>query len=130
VLGLDTNILVRYFTKDGEDDQVDRAANVMDSLSQADPGYVNLVVLVELWWTLRRSYGYSKSQCCDLIEMLLEVDAIVVQAPDVVRSVVAKVASGADFADALIAEINADAGCRATVTLDAGAAKHLGVVLV
>ena len=50
MIGLDTNILVRYLAQD-ELRQAARATRLIEGeLSDREPGYISLVVLVETCW--------------------------------------------------------------------------------
>ena len=60
MIGLDTNILVRYFTHD-DPRQTPLARRLIDEqLDHRHPGHVSIVTLAELVWVLRSSYGASK----------------------------------------------------------------------
>ncbi|MCU7960141.1 MAG: PIN domain-containing protein [gamma proteobacterium symbiont of Bathyaustriella thionipta] len=55
MIGLDTNILVRYITQD-EPQQAQRASRIIEqSCSKASPGHIAQVVLCELVWVLQRA---------------------------------------------------------------------------
>ena len=51
MIGLDTNILVRYLAQD-DAEQAKRANRIIDRLTPENPGFVPLVALVELVWVL------------------------------------------------------------------------------
>ncbi|HEX6703924.1 MAG TPA: type II toxin-antitoxin system VapC family toxin [Albitalea sp.] len=131
MIGLDTNVLVRYLAQDDKR-QSARASQLIESeLSEGVPGFVGLIVLVELCWVLKRLYAATQAELRQTIQDLLNARQLVVERRDVVllalqRWDVAK----ADFADALISAIAADAGCAETVTFDVSAAKLPGVRLL
>jgi len=118
VIGLDTNILVRFIVED-EPDQSAAARSVIDALSDTDPGYVSLVAIAETVWVLQRAYRRSDAEIASVLERLLQVESLVVQSEQEVFSamIVLKEGKGA-FADALIAALGAKAGCRVTLTFD------------
>ena len=60
LIGLDTNVLVRYLAQDDRV-QAARAVRLVErELSQRQPGYISLVVLVETCWVLkRRKHRYN-----------------------------------------------------------------------
>jgi predicted nucleic-acid-binding protein len=119
MIGIDTNVLMRYFL---EDDPVwspvaDRL--IEEDLTVEQPGYVNPLTLAELVWSLRRHERYDRAGMATLIEDMLAFDKFVIgEADAVARALAAFRAGGAGFADYLIAELNADAGASPTVTID------------
>jgi predicted nucleic-acid-binding protein len=130
VIGLDTNVLVRYVMQD-DARQSARATRLVESLSAEEPGFVPVVAVVELVWVLAGSYGLSRAQVATVLEMLLRSKELVLDRADLVAQAQARFAAGgADFADALIERIAAQAGCTATMTFDAGAAKTASMTLV
>ncbi len=121
MIGLDTNVIVRYLVQD-EPDQSATASAVIDALTAEDPGFLSLVTLVELYWILRRAYRISTARCAELIEGLLNSRELRIDQESVVRAALAASLGGLDFADAVIAELGRGAGCEHTVTFDRRAA--------
>lgn len=122
MIGLDTNVIVRYLVQD-DPGQSEAASAGIDELTETDPGYLSLVTIVELHWVLRRAYKLSAVRCAELLEGLLEAREIRVDEEDVVRAALVAARGGPDFADAVIAELGRAAGCRHTVTFDRQAAR-------
>ncbi|MBA2739540.1 MAG: type II toxin-antitoxin system VapC family toxin [Nocardioidaceae bacterium] len=122
MIGLDTNVIVRYLVQD-EPDQSSTASAVIDALTAEDPGFLSLVTLVELYWVLRRAYRISTARCAELIEGLLNARELRIDQESVVRASLAARLGGVDFADAVIAELGRVAGCDHTVTFDRRAAQ-------
>lgn len=129
MIGLDTNVLVRYVVRD-DPAQTARADALLESLDGNDPGFVSLVVLVELYWTLGRAYRYRREQCVAVVAGLTSVPELRVERADVVRSALHQAGQGADFADAIITQTAVAAGCASTVTFDRGAARSAGMTLL
>jgi predicted nucleic-acid-binding protein len=130
VIGLDTNVLVRYMMQD-DPRQSARATRLIDSLSAEEPGFVPLVAVVELVWVLSGSYGLARAQVATALEALLRSKELLIDRAALVSQAVSRYAiSGADFADALIERIAAAKGCAATMTFDAGAVKASAMTLV
>ncbi len=118
MIGLDTNVLVRYLTLD-DASQVALAASVLDSLSADSPGFVSLVVIVEMVWVLESSYGFKKERVIETLDALLRSQELAVERTDAVRQAMRRfAASGADFADCLIDRCCQEAGCQYTATFD------------
>lgn len=130
MIGLDTNVLVRYVMQD-DPRQSPRATRLIDSLAPQAPGYVSLVVLVELVWVLRSNYGLARGQVATVLETLLRSKELLIERAETLAQALERFESaGADFADALIERIAAAAGCEATYTFDAGAIKGAGMKAV
>lgn len=127
--GLDTNILARYLLHD-DPGQYAIAAEVIENLTLAEPGFVSLVTIVELVWVLSRVYGNAASQIADAVEGLLAVDTMTLQNEEEIASALAQCKAGAaSFADALVAALGSWAGCETTLTFDKAAARLPGITL-
>ena len=115
---LDTNVLLRLVIAD-EPEQARAAENVVRSAANAGtPLLINLMVMCEFAWVLRRSYGYSKPEIADCIETLADSPALIFQEPALVARATQWLRAGGDFADAIIAGLNRDLGAEATLTFD------------
>jgi predicted nucleic-acid-binding protein len=124
LIGLDTNILIRYLLGDDPHWSPIVATFIDTELTAARPGYINPITLVELVWTLRRQPGYDRAKLSQLLEDLLTSDSVVIgEAAAVERALAAFRKGGAGFADYLIAELNEAAGASPTVTIDRKAGK-------
>ncbi len=117
--GLDTNILIRYLTQD-DPVQSAKATDIFESrLTGNDQGFVNLVTMVETVWVLASIYGLSDQEIADAVERMLQADTLVIQNEQQVFFAMTVLRSGRGmFADALIAAVDAWAGCSRTLTFD------------
>ena len=124
MIGLDTNVLVRYLVQD-EAAQAARATRLIErELNEREPGFVGLIVLVETCWVLKRLYGATAAELHDTVRDLLDTRQLAVENRALVARALGRATNdGADIADALIAECALSAGCRRTVTFDKAAAK-------
>ncbi|BDT67877.1 hypothetical protein os1_20550 [Comamonadaceae bacterium OS-1] len=130
MIGLDTNVLVRYIMQD-DPKQSAKASALIDALDGADTGYITLVSIVELVWVLSFSYDLSRAQVAAALDAIVRTKQFKIEAADqVVRALRVFKAGKADFADCLIERSAAQAGCLRTMTFDVGAAKHAGMTLV
>ena len=128
--GLDTNVLVRYIMQD-EPAQSAKATVLIESLTAADPGFVPLVCVVELYWVLTSCYALSDVQAASALDTLVRTKQFVVERADVVVRALRVFQTGkADWPDCLIERSAAHAGCSQTVTFDRGAARYAGMVLL
>ena len=131
MIGLDTNILVRYFIRD-DHAQAQSADRIMEHrLSGANPGYVTLVVLVELTWVLERSYQQSQQEIADVLYAMLSNEVFAIQNELQVHIAYMTVRQGrGTFADALVAALGTWAGCTTTLTFDRKASRLPGFELI
>lgn len=130
MIGLDTNVLVRYVAQD-DTIQSPKASTLMESLTAEAPGYVSLVSVVELVWVLTGCYASTNSEICEVLETLLRTKELVVaQAETVWKALRQFREKNADFADCLIVCSSAEAGCDHTLTFDKGALKGCGMRLL
>lgn len=130
MIGLDTNVLVRYVVVD-DPVQVPLVRELMESLTPADPAFVSLVTLVELTWVLRRGYGLSTADVRTVVDSLLSAKELVVERAELVaRALTESAGAGSDVADALVAGLGRTAGCSETVTFDRRAARLPGMRLL
>ena len=71
MIGLDTNVLVRFLARDDET-QFDRACKLIRREAQAgEPVCIGLLVLLETEWVLRSRYKLTKAEILDAFSELL-----------------------------------------------------------
>ena len=123
MIGLDTNVLVRYLVQD-EPVQAKKANALIDrSAAQDSAMFINHVVMCELAWVLGRGYGYARADLAELIEKILLGRQFEIEKKDLVWAALTDFnTSRADFADCLIGVTNVMAGCESTLTFDRSAA--------
>jgi predicted nucleic-acid-binding protein len=119
MIGLDTNILVRYLVQD-DPEQSARATEILERrLTEKNPGFVSVVAMVETVWVLDRAYFLTAQEIATAIERLLQVDVLAIEnEQEVFTAMVALKQERGSFADALIAELGARVGCSRTLTFD------------
>ena len=127
MVGLDTNVLVRFLAQDYPEQclLVDR---LFQSFSSEQPGFIPLAVVVELVWVMQSCYGETKEGTITLLENFLQTREIAIENAQVVSEAVRIYArSNADFTDCLIERSANQARCAHTLTFDAKAAKSAGM---
>ena len=130
MIGLDTNVLVRYLTHD-DPSQTVAAKRVMNSLSFDSPGFLSLIVIAELVWVLAISYRYQKKEIEQVLESLLRSKELVIERADIVSQASRAFGAGrADFADYLIERCAHAAECEFMITFDQRAATIPGMRLL
>ena len=112
MIGLDTNVLVRYIMQD-DPKQAAKATKLIESLTPAEPGFVTLVTVVELFWVLTASYDLSRAQIVEAFDALIRSKQLLVEQTDqVLRALRVYGAGSADFPDCLIERTAKAAGCE------------------
>lgn len=130
MIGIDTNVLVRYLVQD-DPEQSALATGLLESLTSANPAFVSQVVLVETVWVLRSRYAADAPQIDHVLETLLRTEAIAVERADVVWRALRRFRkSQAAFPDAMVSELAFAAGCDQIYSFDRGAAKRSGMTLL
>lgn len=127
MLGIDTNVLVRFLVRD-DDTQFEKARKLFKrEVAAGHRVFVNQLVLMETEWVLRSRYVVPKNQIIEVISGLLNAtDVQFEDEPAIEEALFIWKDATADFADCLIGAKNRRMGCRATATFDVKAAKLPG----
>ena len=130
MIGLDTNILVRCLAQD-DPVQSPRAQEIIERrLTEENPGFVSVVAIVETVWVLDRAYGLNAQEIAVTVERMLQAEVLVIEnEQEVFTAMVALKQGRGSFADALIGELGARAGCDRTLTFDHKALRLAGFEL-
>jgi predicted nucleic-acid-binding protein len=134
MIGLDTNVLVRYLAQD-DPRQSAAATRLIDSeLSAGAPGFVSLVVLAELCWVLRSLYSATPAEVRETVSDLLSMPQFHLERRDVVQAalqgMVNRKNAKSGIVDALISQLASAAGCSHTLTFDRTAVRDAGMTLL
>jgi predicted nucleic-acid-binding protein len=126
MIGLDTNVLLRYLAQD-DPAYSSRATEIIERrLTEEEPGFVSLVSILEVVWVLKSLCKRSRQEIANAIEMILAADTLEVQNEQEVYTAVVSLRNGiGSFEDALIGALGVWRGCSATLTFDEDAAKRL-----
>ena len=130
MIGLDTNILVRYLTQD-DPIQSPKAGEIIERLlTEEKPGFVSIVAMVETVWVLERAYRLTPHEIVGAVERMLQTDVLVVEnEQEVFTAMIALKDGQGSFADAAIAALGAGMGCSCTLTFDRKALRLPGFEL-
>ena len=130
MIGLDTNVVVRYLVGDNEE-QAEAARALFTTLSQGNPGFIGREVAVELVWVLSRSYRASREQIASVLLSLVATENIVVEnAEDVADSAIRFADGVSDFADLMILAAARREAATPLYTFDRRASRMEGVELL
>jgi len=130
MIGIDTNVLVRFLVQDDEA-QFEKARRLIKrEVAAGRKVFVNQLVLLEAEWVLRSRYAVSKVQIIEAISGLLDSAEIQFEdEPAIEEALFYWKDNAADFADCLIGAKNRRLGCRATATFDVKASKLPGFMV-
>ena len=131
MIGLDTNVVIRYLVQDDKKQSAVATRFIEKTLTMETPGYINHITLCEITWVLQRCYGVTKPQLKEIMEGLLTTKQLLIENVEVAwKALRAFDANSADFCDALIGQANLHDGCKHTVTFDKKAASLPGFNLI
>jgi predicted nucleic-acid-binding protein len=119
MVGLDTNVILRYLLQD-DPKQTTLANHIVDQvLRDRNPGFISLVTVLEMVWVLRSLLKQTPTEIATHLEHLLAADSFEVQnGQQVFEAAFALKRGTGEFEDALIGALNAWAGCQHTLTFD------------
>ncbi len=119
MIGLDTNVLLRYIVQDDPIQSKCATEYIESHCSVSNAGFINLIVICEIVWVLKKAYGYNKEIIIDVIKRLLSTKEFIIENSDIVWQAVKEYSNGkAGLADFLIGCSNKNKGCGYTITFD------------
>jgi len=134
MIGLDTNVLVRYLAQDDKTQAASAARLIETRLSERSPGFISLPVLAELCWVLQSLYKATTAELVDTVTDLLATPQFRLQAREAVQDAVQAFRTAkpgkAGFTDFLIARIALREGCTAVMSFDRAAIGHAGMTAI
>lgn len=119
MIGLDTNVLVRYLVQDDPAQARQATRAIAGAAAAGERLFLSVIVLCELVWVLESAYGYPRSEIEETLEKILLTDQFHIEDSDEAWLALGDYRrSGADFADALIGRRHLRSGCGTTLTFD------------
>lgn len=102
MIGLDTNVLARYYIDDDADAQVQPQRLAARRLVESgQPLMVSKSVILELEWVMRGYYGFDQVEVTSVMRHLLDQGHITLEDRDAIERALSNCEAGIDFADAL-----------------------------
>ena len=102
MIGLDTNILARYYIQDESDTEAERQHQLaLKLIESGEPLMVCKTVILEFEWVMRGYYQFTSSEVCAVFQHLLSLQHIVIEDHSSIQRAIANFELGFDFADAL-----------------------------
>ena len=112
MLAVDTNLVVRYLTRD-DARQFARAEAVIEG---RETTYVSLTVLLETEWVLRSSYRYSRGRVVHALRAFAGLPSVALEDAALASQALDWAEQGMDLADAL--HLAKAQSCEAFITFD------------
>ncbi|MGX6960588.1 MAG: PIN domain-containing protein [Rickettsia endosymbiont of Pentastiridius leporinus] len=124
MIGIDTNILIRYLTGDDEVRSI-KATELIEKYSgQENSILINNIVICELILVLEKGYKYSKEQIISVLKEIFSTVEFSFENHQILwLSVLEYENYKTDFSDILIGKLNIFNGCNCTVTFDKAASE-------
>ena len=103
MIGLDTNVLARYFVEEADADRATAAQRqaARQLIESGQELFLPKTVALELEWVLRGYYGFAEESVLQVFEQLLNHTCLSVEDRPDLEQALAGMRSGLDFADAL-----------------------------
>lgn len=131
MIGLDTNVLVRYLAQDDPVQSAGARAFIEQELTEEVPGFISIVALVETVWVLERAYKLPRPEIAATVEAILRTTELTVEHEQAAFTAMLALKDGSGaFADTLIGALGAAAGCSHTVTFDRKASRLPGFKVI
>lgn len=124
MIGLDTNVLIRYLLQDDEKQSYLAVKTIEAAIHRGDCLYVCLIVLCEVVWVLDYHYELKKEDIVRFLDMLLHSGSIEIENREEVLGAFQEYQkASANFADCLIGKTHQSRGCTTTYSFDKKALK-------
>jgi predicted nucleic-acid-binding protein len=121
MIGLDTNLLIRYLTKDDVAQYAKVERLIDQAVARDERLLINSAVLCEVTWVLDAAYGYSRAEIAHALERILQTAEFEIERAEEARQALRDfTTTRAGFADAFIGRINRTLGAEHTATFDRG----------
>lgn len=119
MIGLDTNVLVRYLMQDDAAQAKLASAAIESAAGRGERLRLAAITLCELVWVLESAYDQTRADVTRALEQIVRTASFDLEHADHVRNAIERYRSTpADFADALSGLVNEAAGCEHTLTFD------------
>ena len=130
MIGLDTNVLARYYVEDRKDAEAERQRTAARRLIESGkPLMVCKTVILEFEWVLRGYYGFTQVEVVSVLGHLLALPHVTIEDRSTVESALSHCDAGLELADAL--HHASYRGCESMASFDdrkfARRAKKLGL---
>lgn len=127
MIGLDTNVIIRFLTQDDKLQSALANKVITQSTKQGQLLWISLITLCETVWVLERAYNISKDEMINILNQLLQTQELAFEKHNVVWHALHdyKTCKSTGFVDCLIGRQNISNDCIYTYTFDKDAVKEL-----
>ena len=128
MIGLDTNILLRYFVKDDLVQWEKATRFISTRCTPENPGFINRIALLRNGLGSHPRLRLRSHRLVRIVGQLLSSQELLLEDEELVRSAVQSYEGASiDFPDALMVKVNLARGCEATATFDRKAASWTAI---
>lgn len=129
MIGLDTNVLVRFLVEDDPKQSAQAARVIEEAIARQEALFISDIVMCEAVWVLASVYEFSRPEIADVLGNLLRAESVVFPSTDRLASALDAYRRGkGDFADYLIREQARAHGADAVATFDKALLKEPGFI--
>ncbi len=119
MIGIDTNVLLRYVVRDDPVLAATASRIINSALARQEAIHLSVIVLCESFWVLKSRYQFPKLHLLGFLEAIHEEAGFHVENRNLLRKAIEDYRKGpADFADYLIGHMAHAQGCSTTHTFD------------
>lgn len=131
MISLDTNVLVRFFTQD-DDEQFLKVTQLFANLENENTkAFIPMLVLLEVNWVLSHLYKIKRTQIIDNLLLLCETQFLMIENEKQVKTTLLSAKTNSfDLSDLLIACRCQSENHLPVMTFDKKASKHLNFELL
>ena len=83
MIGLDTNVIVRYLAQDDTVQSL-KATKLIENLSQENLGFITMISIIELVWVMQGCYKANKVESVSILNALLSTQTIIIENAEIV----------------------------------------------
>src|SRR5262245_59153894 len=119
LIGIDTNVLVRFLVQDDPMQSVQASELIEQAISNGQFILINRIVLCETVWVLESAYGISRNEILDNVEKILKTAEFEIEDKDAAWQALQDSRQyQVDFSDSMIGRQNKALGCEQTITFE------------
>jgi predicted nucleic-acid-binding protein len=102
MIGLDTNVLARYYIEDQGDDEARKQRLIARRIMESEqPLFIAKTVLLEFEWVMRGFYEFTRWQIVTVLDHLMALPHIRLEDGESIALALRHYKNGRDFADAV-----------------------------
>ncbi|MFP4306935.1 MAG: PIN domain-containing protein [Desulfococcaceae bacterium] len=131
MIGLDTNVIVRFLVNDDVQQAEIVEKRLVEIESSGESVLISTLVLLEVFWVLRSAYGFSQEQIINAVQNFTGLDIVELEDENLFYELENSHSKySADLADQIIILNYLELNCETCITFDKKASKVPGFELL